>query len=638
MNINDEMQIAQIGCSFFGWVHKPELIRILMQFFSQMDETMVTPADTGQLGIGKSADLKADSEADSGLRTSIREAIQVLKLVWETIENVCSISRTVSVNEFQFARIADQFSAVGKVLQDLGLDKALDGSGRSEERFWDIAKPIGMIVIDISRMRCAYGPLRKDVLNSFKVLRFRVTKGRHLKMLIDMLFEELLKGQKLVSIHQGLKEVNNAVVIQTGLYVEKIMLFHQRLTHLLFLFDIFHRNPYSTEYELKSSISNQYYTSYADILVERHRILIYYLNSNCLGASTDVSIKFDSNLNLELAEALDKMLERPDSVLKRLVIDDENNDESFLHGFDVDRKLWDERGVGINHRSDQQKKDVSRCRLKVIGALGRSSKLTHFTINATTEVDVREVSKSLAANRVLEELDLRFFTALGDHDADILAAALKKNQSVKAFRLESTGISPEGAASFGAMLAENSTLEKLDVSINSLAGFAMENLLRPLKANKDGELPANTSLKRLHLSHNKLGQLMMSALYQTLRTNKTLIFFSIRNEELGADEAHEILKSLEINKTLQELDISGCPGFYKVPEEFMNLLVKYNFTLRTINSYSVEDFIMSELKPHGKQQRRHLDDSHISKLTSHSKELGMVDNQSQKVDNLKQVG
>lgn len=599
---------------------------------------MVTPVDTGQLGIGKSADLKADSEADSGLRTSIREAIQVLKLAWETIENVCSISRTVSVSEYQCARIADHFRDVGKILQDLGLDKALDGRGRSEERFWDIAKPIDMIVIDILKKKNLRAsdsdPLLGDALDSFYVLRFIGAEGRHLKLLIDMLFEELLKGQELISIHQGLKEVNNEVVEQTGLYGEKIMPFHQRLTHLLFLFDIFHRTPYSPEYKLKSSISNLYYTSYA---VERHRMLIYYLNSNCLGTSPDVFIKFNTNLNLELAEALVKMSERPDSVLKGLVIDDESFDVSSFYHYEIELglEIGDKSSVGIDHRSDQQKEEVSKCRSRVIGALGRSSKLTCFTMYATTEADVRELSKSVAANRVLEELNLRFPTALGDHDADILSATLKKNQSVKTFRLLTAGISPEGAVSFAAMLAENSTLEELDVSGNSLGGVGVKNLLRPLMANKDGELPANTSLKRLHIGRNKIGKQTggASAIAQTLCTNKTLTHFSMQNEHLGADRAREILKSLEVNKTLKELDISGCSDFNgDVSMVFMDLLVKYNFTLRVINFYYVEDFITCVLKPAVIQQRRYL----ISSLTPHSTAVGMVDNQGQNVDNLKQ--
>ena len=70
----------------------------------------------------------------------------------------------------------------------------------------------------------------------------------------------------------------------------------------------------------------------------------------------------------------------------------------------------------------------------------------------------------------------------------------------------------------------------------------------------------------------------------------------------------EILKSLENNKTLQELRIDHFSD-YNV-ELFTDLLVKHNFTLKTIclgsERYSIEDFIELVLEPLAKLGREYI--------------------------------
>lgn len=216
--------------------------------------------------------------------------------------------------------------------------------------------------------------------------------------------------------------------------------------------------------------------------------------------------------------------------------------------------------------------------MAVIAALGTSKSLTQFSIEEPTREEVRELCNSVAANTVLEELFVYFFSTLQDEAASILSSMLGNNRTLKTFSLWSNGLSRVGAARLGAMLTENSTFEKLDVTRYNIERNGIENLMTPLVKSEDGLQRRNNSLKCLIDGYKMGGTGGAGIVAQTLRTNKKLIRFFMRCSILKEDEACDLTKSLE-NRTLQEMDISK---WEKVSAVFLDVLA-CNYTLKTIN-------------------------------------------------------
>ncbi len=199
-------------------------------------------------------------------------------------------------------------------------------------------------------------------------------------------------------------------------------------------------------------------------------------------------------------------------------------------------------------------------RLEVIEAVSTCESLTDLRIPESLDVEEIEVlCENLVSHPMLATLTLRIGPD-GSKAMEIVCNMLKNNRTIKDFTVCQTEHPTEiRAASLGAMLSVNSTLETLDVQ---LAPFSSETevevFLAPLTGH-DGKPPLNKSLKKLKLFNCKIGQRGARAAAQMLLTNDSLTHFGLPHAlYLQPLDVCTILESVEKNETLDTLDLSCC--------------------------------------------------------------------------------
>jgi hypothetical protein len=199
-------------------------------------------------------------------------------------------------------------------------------------------------------------------------------------------------------------------------------------------------------------------------------------------------------------------------------------------------------------------------RLEVIEAVSTCESLKDLTIRENLDVEEIEVlCENLVSHPMLATLTVGIGPD-GSKAMEIVCNMLKNNRTIKDFTVRRRkGATEIRAASLGAMLSVNSTLETLDVQ---LAPFSSETevevLLAPLTGH-DGKPPLNKSLKKLTLFNCKIGQRGARAAAQMLLTNDSLTHFGFPYAlSLEPSDVCKILESLETNETLHTLDLSSC--------------------------------------------------------------------------------
>jgi hypothetical protein len=172
----------------------------------------------------------------------------------------------------------------------------------------------------------------------------------------------------------------------------------------------------------------------------------------------------------------------------------------------------------------------------------------------TTKLKIEEVK--LLCQNLLPALNSLTLKGLFDYDVEIVCEKMANNCVLKNLSL---GLSVEGrmsnaGASLGSMLAINSTLDSLDLTVTDLGPNGVEALLQPLKGHaSDPRL--NKSLTHLHIGA-KMGQGAGEAIAHMLRTNDTLTHFSILvGNGLKPSDVCKILESLQKNQTLLSLGL-----------------------------------------------------------------------------------
>jgi hypothetical protein len=143
-------------------------------------------------------------------------------------------------------------------------------------------------------------------------------------------------------------------------------------------------------------------------------------------------------------------------------------------------------------------------------------------------------------------------------------------------------------ASFESMLAENSTLEHLDLGDSTMSPTRIKELLRPLTG-AQGQVPVSTSLKHISVpsvSNDSIGHTTAKAVATMLTSNKTLTHLNLAGYVFSEpSDVCMVLQSLKTNKTLQTLDLVGCLSHFEWEEYVfpeMLLLTQANLSLKSI--------------------------------------------------------
>eukprot|EP01028_Stygiella_incarcerata_P004576 TRINITY_DN2007_c1_g2_i5.p1 TRINITY_DN2007_c1_g2~~TRINITY_DN2007_c1_g2_i5.p1 ORF type:complete len:573 (-),score=126.82 TRINITY_DN2007_c1_g2_i5:169-1887(-) len=152
----------------------------------------------------------------------------------------------------------------------------------------------------------------------------------------------------------------------------------------------------------------------------------------------------------------------------------------------------------------------------------------------------------------LKELDLSGNDEFGDEGWIRIAKALETNTSLKILDLSYCKIGSAVAIGISQMLEKNSSLVNLDLSWNDRIGD--EGLSQIAKV-----LETNTSLKALELSWCRIGSAASIRIAQMLKKNSFLLILDLSwNRDIEDKGWSRIAEALENNNSLKTLEICGC--------------------------------------------------------------------------------
>ena len=151
------------------------------------------------------------------------------------------------------------------------------------------------------------------------------------------------------------------------------------------------------------------------------------------------------------------------------------------------------------------------------------------------------LARALAVNKSLQELDV------SENEVARIAIALNTNTTLKTLNMRKCGITYEGAVSLTRALAENSSLQQLDVSDNNVSCIVTA-------------LESNTTLKTLNMRNCGIySPLRAKSLAKLITVNKSLHQLNLSENCLDDNGAiAQIATALQTNTTLRVLDVSYC--------------------------------------------------------------------------------
>ena len=186
-------------------------------------------------------------------------------------------------------------------------------------------------------------------------------------------------------------------------------------------------------------------------------------------------------------------------------------------------------------------------------------KLKHCNITSTGAVSI---FRSLELNTSLEELDLSGNSQLVEGDSEAVGCAIERmlnvNKTLTVLNLSSCRLDTTVATHTAAGLVHNASLEELNIGGNIYSRnniISSEGWIQLFKA-----LCNNTSLKKLDITLNDLGMEGSVALAEMLSCNKSLTELNLEWCHIPEDGFTEIARGLLQNTSLKKLDISHKLG------------------------------------------------------------------------------
>lgn len=139
----------------------------------------------------------------------------------------------------------------------------------------------------------------------------------------------------------------------------------------------------------------------------------------------------------------------------------------------------------------------------------------------------------------------------GDEGAEILAQFLEKNSNIESIEIRGNALSSDGFAKIIESLMGNTTLKTLSAEWNNVGSG-----VRGLEAL--GEFVAqNNSLEHLDLRNNKLSSSGAQCIANIIRATNSLKTLDLRWNELGNHGAKAISSAIEANQKLLYVELKG---------------------------------------------------------------------------------
>jgi len=190
----------------------------------------------------------------------------------------------------------------------------------------------------------------------------------------------------------------------------------------------------------------------------------------------------------------------------------------------------------------------------------QASRLVNSNSSGSTTQHLQRLSQLLGEGGVAASPRLRSLVLSGVHvgnqGAEYLFGALM-HPPLLALRMDSCGISKQGAYAVASALNGGAAMRSLSLSWNALGpsgGIAIAVALR-----RNG-----SRLSRLYLSHCELGAEGAAALAETVRLGSPLTELVLSQNRAGDTGGLAFAEALSTGPPLQSLDL-GCNGIVKVP-------------------------------------------------------------------------
>jgi len=271
----------------------------------------------------------------------------------------------------------------------------------------------------------------------------------------------------------------------------------------------------STSSELVFKLKIRQFASHADLAFLFDALPNLYSLSITFG-SRNVGMKYERSIfgmKLADAECLSQQLPRTET-LTQLILNENVLDDEKVRRLVVglrDKLTITDLDLSHNKISDRGTRALCKC-------LGKDSVIAHLSLcdNHMHSEGGKFLGRAVQTNTSLLKLNLRL-NRLGEKGGCYMFEGLKSNGSLKQLNISGNGLADdsgqgEAVRVLAAMLRVNSTINKMDVSSNSLgteAGVVMRDALEE-----------NKSLTSLDLRVNRVAPDVASAIRELLRRNE----------------------------------------------------------------------------------------------------------------------
>ena len=271
----------------------------------------------------------------------------------------------------------------------------------------------------------------------------------------------------------------------------------------------------STSSELVFKLKIRQFASHADLAFLFDALPNLYSLSITFG-SRNVGMKYERSIfgmKLADAECLSQQLPRTET-LTQLILNENVLDDEKVRRLVVglrDNLTITDLDLSHNKISDRGTRALCKC-------LGKDSVIAHLSLcdNHMHSEGGKFLGRAVQTNTSLLKLNLRL-NRLGEKGGCYMFEGLKSNGSLKQLNISGNGLADdsgqgEAVRVLAAMLRVNSTINKMDVSSNSLgteAGVVMRDALEE-----------NKSLTSLDLRVNRVAPDVASAIRELLRRNE----------------------------------------------------------------------------------------------------------------------
>jgi len=203
------------------------------------------------------------------------------------------------------------------------------------------------------------------------------------------------------------------------------------------------------------------------------------------------------------------------------------------------------------------------------------------SIRIPYEIEHSELQKLLFLLSRRKSVVSLFFTGtklkdemkLDEHDVQALSNELKRNSSLKAFRLSSHNL-PAAATAMAEALKVNNTLKLLYLDGNRIGDDEIKSFANSMKL--------NSSLNTLNLRDNNVGIAGAKILAETLLMNTSLEYVDLSCNKIGDSGVKFLAKSLKKNDSIKNLQLSnngiGTAGAVALAD-----MLKVNMRLNELN-------------------------------------------------------